>query len=194
MQAGKNPARRSAIFPDVVSGFDSNGNPSAGTHESATFPMPSVKVAGSNNAFHHLQTPHRGLPPPLVGSWMTRDLTSFFVRKLRMDSKQCSKCKQIKFLSEFNTRSDRPSGYRSDCRKCQYARQISKRPPWRSRVYNKAHYAKKVGLLIPPSSCERCPSDGHPLQMHHPDYSKPLTIVWVCQQCHTIENQKKKAV
>jgi len=36
--------------------------------------------------------------------------------------KICTVCKQEKELSEFNARPDKPSGYRSECKKCQYKR------------------------------------------------------------------------
>jgi len=38
---------------------------------------------------------------------------------------------------------------------------------------------------IQPSAC-RC---GNPnAQMHHPDYSKPLEVVWLCTGCHRLEH------
>ena len=35
-----------------------------------------------------------------------------------MEYKICSKCKEVKQISEFYKRSDRPFGYRSQCKKC----------------------------------------------------------------------------
>jgi len=102
-----------------------------------------------------------------------------------MESKQCSKCKQIKALSEFNTRPDRSSGYRSECKNCQYRAQHTgrKRPSKINTAYNKVYRAKKSGKLEPPIFCERC---GEPtqLQAHHSDYNKPLEVEWLCPKCH----------
>ena len=102
-----------------------------------------------------------------------------------MDSKRCSKCKQLKLLSEFNTRPDRPSGYRSECKKCQYKRQHKNRklPPIQLKAYCRLHYALKTGKIIKPKLCEKC-HQYKKLQGHHPDYSKPLEVEWLCQQCH----------
>ena len=75
--------------------------------------------------------------------------------------------------------------------------------------YRKEHsileYAVKKGDLIRPTCCQVCgyagktitgkrnPWTDEPLPDefvnwivgHHPDYTKPLEVVWVCQSCHT---------
>jgi hypothetical protein len=33
--------------------------------------------------------------------------------------------------------------------------------------------------------CENCHED-KPLDKHHPDYSKPLKIEWLCRKCHSL--------
>jgi hypothetical protein len=36
--------------------------------------------------------------------------------------------------------------------------------------------------VIKPQPCRQC---GNPkAQKHHPDYSKPLEVVWLCRECH----------
>lgn len=47
--------------------------------------------------------------------------------------------------------------------------------------------AKKDGRLIQ-KPCVKCGSQKS--QMHHPDYSKPLEIEWLCAACHRIEHSK----
>lgn len=54
--------------------------------------------------------------------------------------------------------------------------------------------AVKQGKLIRPESCQRCgdypgkASDGRAMiQGHHPDYSKPLDVEWICCKCHREE-------
>jgi len=46
-----------------------------------------------------------------------------------------------------------------------------------------ARKAAKSGIIPILSNCEKC-SSSNPLQMHHPDYTKPLYVIWLCSQCH----------
>ncbi len=39
------------------------------------------------------------------------------------------------------------------------------------------------GTLVRPTKCQRCGGSEN-IQAHHPDYSKPLEIEWVCSACH----------
>jgi hypothetical protein len=48
-------------------------------------------------------------------------------------------------------------------------------------VYN----ALRRGDLVRPTVCSRCFKLCKP-QAHHPDYSKPLDVAWLCKQCHTL--------
>ncbi len=52
---------------------------------------------------------------------------------------------------------------------------------WKARdVFRK--YRKENNLKIP-KKCEKCESTST-LCAHHPDYSKPLKIEWLCRSCH----------
>jgi hypothetical protein len=51
----------------------------------------------------------------------------------------------------------------------------------RKAVYN----ALKKGILIKPNKCTLCFRE-EKLEGHHPDYNKPLEVVWLCKKCHGI--------
>jgi hypothetical protein len=40
------------------------------------------------------------------------------------------------------------------------------------------------GQMMKPDRCALCKTVG-PVQQHHPDYRRPLDVVWVCALCHT---------
>lgn len=39
-----------------------------------------------------------------------------------------------------------------------------------------------------------CVLCGAKAQMHHPDYSKPLEVVWLCRPCHMDVHRGKKSL
>lgn len=45
--------------------------------------------------------------------------------------------------------------------------------------------AVKSGKVQRPTCCSACGS-GYRVQGHHPDYSKPLQVVWLCSDCHLL--------
>lgn len=54
------------------------------------------------------------------------------------------------------------------------------------------NYYKRKGKLVRSDTCEKCGKECL-TQGHHQDYSKPLDITWLCQQCH-IELHRGKAL
>lgn len=48
----------------------------------------------------------------------------------------------------------------------------------------KVRVAQKNGTLVAPTHCECCGIGSNKLQGHHLDYSKPLTVTWLCAGCH----------
>jgi hypothetical protein len=43
--------------------------------------------------------------------------------------------------------------------------------------------AVKSGKIAKPERCESC-GKIKKLTAHHPDYSRPLEVVWLCYECH----------
>ena len=56
-----------------------------------------------------------------------------------------------------------------------------------SDVKRKAHSAFsraiREGRLVRPSACSGCGGEKR-VEGHHPDYSRPLDVEWLCRQCH----------
>lgn len=56
------------------------------------------------------------------------------------------------------------------------------------------HMAVRLGMLIRPDRCERCGIGVKKAQGHHPDYSKPLEVEWLCSACHRIRDNDRRAI
>ena len=78
-------------------------------------------------------------------------------------------------------------GFRN-CRSCrnEYARQKRKGKPVpesqklkdRARSYASVYFRR--GKL----AAEPCKCGSYDVEKHHPDYSKPLEVIWLCRPCH----------
>jgi hypothetical protein len=42
----------------------------------------------------------------------------------------------------------------------------------------------RAGRLIKPDRCEKCGKRTTDLEAHHGNYSKPLSVQWLCTKCH----------
>lgn len=73
----------------------------------------------------------------------------------------------------------------------EHIREYVRRPDIRQRVLARdlLNKAVKSGRLVRPSTCERCHSCDRPIEAHHPDYSKPLQVHWLCNLCHDAERR-----
>lgn len=87
------------------------------------------------------------------------------------------------------------------CRKCGEEKPIDKekvkkhKRKWtiknreKVKAENKVHRAIKAGRLIKPEKCENCGIITK-LEAHHPDYSQPLKVQFLCMNCHKAEHKK----
>ena len=46
--------------------------------------------------------------------------------------------------------------------------------------------AVKTGKIERKTACEICGKRGSPVEAHHAEYFKPLSVVWVCKPCHRV--------
>lgn len=63
------------------------------------------------------------------------------------------------------------------------------RNPEKRKAHHVAWAARRRGVLVP-QPCARCGQEE--TEMHHPDYSKPLEVEWLCVDCHA-ESKRKYA-
>lgn len=134
-----------------------------------------------------------------------------------MSAHRCTGCRVEKDASEFFADRRRRSGLKTRCKSCcrTAAKEAGWDASWKirnpgrkaevNRSYRERHpgqgcgghehfqahgavdRAVRSGRLVRPTACERCGVACHP-HGHHPDYSKPLEVVWVCQPCHAKEH------
>lgn len=135
--------------------------------------------------------------------------------------KRCFKCLIDKPLSEFYRHRQMADGHLSKCKRCtkadalahrnknidrirEYDRERAKLPhriasatritrEWRKehRDRQRAHNAAARASLTAPKCCEGCGNE-RPLEKHHPDYAKPLLVVWFCKPCHVIADKIRR--
>lgn len=128
-----------------------------------------------------------------------------------METKYCPRCDKTKPTTDFYVIKSRRDGLSSYCMPCQrvYAEERDRTPEgkitlakksrkmmkyspdkWRARA--KLRYAVKIGEVQKPENCERCgiSREDRRMEAHHPDYSKPLDVRWLCQLCHKLTHGK----
>ena len=68
-----------------------------------------------------------------------------------------------------------------------------KRYPEKARARSLLSNAICEGKIIRPKNCSLCNSDEFVIEAHHPDYSKPYDVIWLCRSCHGIVHRKIKS-
>lgn len=123
--------------------------------------------------------------------------------KLKFSRDSCCKCgsKDRLQITATNKKS-----MRYKCRKCS----TEKSKKYRNPNLSKKHYLISIkrfpkkykarlkvrlaiisGKLVKPKNCSICGKETI-IHGHHPDYSKPLNITWVCAGCHADIHRKLK--
>jgi len=69
-----------------------------------------------------------------------------------------------------------------------YAITWLKKHPKERKAYSQFHYALYSGKLYKPKQCSQC-GERKKIEAHHPDYTKPLEVIWLCRSCHKILHQ-----
>ena len=124
---------------------------------------------------------------------------------LAMNTKTCSKCRMefpATTAAEFFPPDKRKrDGFSSWCRKCHrtnITRWRAAHPeasrtsvarwkaahPGAAKARKAAYRAIRAGRLTYPDACEWCGKPTHRFDKHHPDYARPLDVVFLCRRCH----------
>jgi len=67
------------------------------------------------------------------------------------------------------------------------------RNPHKKKASGSVNSAVRTGRLNKPNRCERCGGSGK-IEGHHPNYSKPLEVMWLCESCHKQEHKNRRAM
>ena len=108
--------------------------------------------------------------------------------------KKCSLCNEEKDFSLFHKDKNTKTGCSTYCKSCKKLKDSSlvrtyckskknkwmKQFPERKKAHMKVYHAIKNGVLIK----EPCFICGEKSEAHHPDYSRPLDVVWLCASHH----------
>ena len=125
------------------------------------------------------------------------------------ETKVCPMCKEEKPASEFYVNRAQGGRLCSYCKPCSLERKnasraqrskydqayraanADKRRRWareratvKKRAKDALSRAIETGRMVRPANCSECGRSDVQIQGHHPDYSKPLDVVWLCPTCH----------
>lgn len=107
-----------------------------------------------------------------------------YVKQWRKESPEKWRKIQVVYMErhrENSKRSRHKTGRYRD-----YTKVYSATHPLENKARRKASYAIETGVLWR-EPCAYCGSDMN-VDAHHPDYAKPLDVVWLCRPCHTVEH------
>lgn len=65
--------------------------------------------------------------------------------------------------------------------------------PERRRAQNALNNAVRDGRITKPDTCQRCGIRSGRIEGHHPDYSRPFDVEWLCKPCHYIADEERRA-
>lgn len=123
----------------------------------------------------------------------------------------CRVCRVVDPPSGFVLRRGRP--YQTLCRACDrersrnyYLRHRKGDPKYRQYVNKRVRDQESIklraachlrnavhkGAVVKPTHCQDCGLSLPKAQIHghHPDYTKPLDVIWVCMPCHGKRHRK----
>jgi hypothetical protein len=64
--------------------------------------------------------------------------------------------------------------------------------PEKRKAVTKIMHLLQEGKIEKPEKCPQCSSSCYRMEAHHPDYSKPTEIIWLCAKCHRRLHERLK--
>ncbi len=80
--------------------------------------------------------------------------------------------------------------WRRSGKRAEYLRKWLLEHPEVKKATTAVHNALRDSKLTKPNCCSECGIKTSDLEAHHPDYSKPLEIQWLCIKCHTDKRRR----
>jgi hypothetical protein len=137
-----------------------------------------------------------------------KDIDEFY-RHPRMGDGHLNKCKECTKADVREQRAANVEYYRNYDRvrlewrtTSRPANDNGKRSEYGRRWYEKNKEKKRAnvelrraivtGIVVKPISCSACGAVGCPIEGHHDDYSKPLSVRWLCTKCHGETRRKPR--
>src|SRR5690606_10306486 len=125
-------------------------------------------------------------------------LTAFYRHRMMADGRlsKCAECTRKDVAANRQANLERVREYDRSrsaephrmAMRARIAREWQAAFPDRARAVDAANNAVRDGRLKRPSACEGCGKEVR-TEKHHPDYSKPLLVVWLCKPCHAIADK-----
>jgi len=125
-----------------------------------------------------------------------KPLTAFTYDKRNRDGRHswCKACSNahVKAYNAKNREKARASSRRAHAKRRdrdnQLHREWAARHPHAGAARQAVHRAARDGRLVKPDACEQCGWSGLRLNAHHDDYTRPLSVRWLCCSCHRLHH------
>ena len=128
-----------------------------------------------------------------------KPITDFYVHPQMGDGRlnKCKECSKndvrenyranVEHYREYERKRFQDAGRKENVRVYQRRRRDANPEKYQAR--NAVNNAIRDGRLDKPDHCEKCNATGR-IEGHHPDYSKPLEVMWLCFICHRAEHDQ----
>lgn len=72
------------------------------------------------------------------------------------------------------------------------SKQWQSRNPEKRQCHNDLNNAVRDGVVLKPTACSSCGITDVKIHGHHPDYTQPLAVIWLCAPCHSRQHRLER--